>query len=185
MRTLIQLLSLAGILFLGTDAGAQVLGGIHTRMENDLREWVLLDDQGAELGHLKMRWALQGDITFWDYRFGEHSGEIRARWRDNLAEWEIHGDGLSIGLRQVWKDLATEWRITDDQGATLTFATRWDNRPGEWELREKREFGRFEMFTAWEGDPRDWVIIDEMDPRVPFPMRMGLVFPPLLFFLTR
>lgn len=185
MRILLRLLPLACLLLSWTSGETQVLGGIHTRTENDLREWVILDDQGAEVGYLRMRWALQGDITFWDYRFGEQTGEIRARWRDNLGEWEIHGDGMIIGLRQVWKDIATEWRITDDQGATLTFSSRWDNMPGEWELREKGEFGRFEMFTAWEGDPRDWVIIDAMDPRVPLPMRMGLVFPPILFFLKK
>lgn len=158
---------------------AQPLGGIFTRFENDLREWVITDPEGKETGFLRMRWALNNDITFWDYRVGDHSGEIRARWRDNFSEWEIHGDGLIITARRVWRDIPTEWRLTDDQGITLNWVTRWANTPEEWELREKREYGRFEQFTAWEGDPRDWVIIDEMDPNVPMPMRMGMVFLPI------
>lgn len=178
-------LLLFGLLFLWTGATAQRLGGIYTRFENDLREWVLVDHEGKEAGFLRMRWMLQHDITLWDYRVGDAQGEIRARWRDNPGEWEIHGDGLIISARQVWKDVPTEWRLTNDAGITLQWVTRWANTPEEWELRNKREFGRFEQFTAWEGDPRDWVIIDELSEEVPLPMRMGLVFLPILQVLRR
>jgi hypothetical protein len=182
---MIRILQVLLFIFVFTTVDAQQLGGIFTRFEDDLSEWIIMDEAGNEAGSLKMRWAIQGDITYWDYTFGEHSGEIRARWRDNFSEWEVHGDGFIITMRQIWRDIATEWRLTDDEDHTFTFVTRWANTPEEWELREKQQFGRFEVFTAWEGDPRDWVIIDELHPNVPVPMRMGMTFLPILLMIPK
>jgi hypothetical protein len=174
-------LSLLLLLFLlGGDTTAQVLGGIYSRYDNDLSEWIVVDDEGREIGHLRMRFPLHNDITLWGYRVGDQTGEIRARWRDNFREWEVHGDGEIITMRQVWRDVPTEWRLTDDKDITLSWITRWANTPGDWEMREKDLYGRFEQFMAWENDPRDWVIIDDLDPDIPLPMRMGMVFLPIL-----
>ncbi|MCO6484353.1 MAG: hypothetical protein J5I41_01120 [Saprospiraceae bacterium] len=174
------LLLILGLLAIHASLVAQRFGGIYTRFEDDLREWIITDPEGQEIGFLRMRWMLNNDITQWDYRIGEQQGEIRARWRDNFSEWEVHGGGQIITLRQIWRDVPTEWRLTNDEGLTIQWVTRWANTPEEWELREKREFGRFEQFTAWEGDPRDWVIIDELPDDFPLPMRMGMVFLPVL-----
>lgn len=163
----------------------QYLGGIHTLHEDDYREWVIRDDEGRSIGQLKMRWRLQNDITFWDYTIGDHRGEIRARWRDNFSEWEVNGDDMIVTLRQIWRDIPTEWRITDDRNTTLNWVTRWGNTPEEWELREFSTYGRFETFTVWEGDPRDWVILDDCGDSLALPFKMGLVFLPILYHLPK
>jgi hypothetical protein len=174
------IISLAILLCFQFELEAQSLGGIFTRFETDLREWIIIDEEGSEIGFLKMRWMIQNDLTLWDYQLGDSKGEIRARWRDRLTEWEVHSEGSIYTLRQIWDDVPTEWRMTDDQGLDLTFLTRWANTPEDWELREKSEYGRFEQFTAWEGDPREWVIIDQLSPKAPSGVRMGLVFLPIL-----
>lgn len=167
------------------DLVAQNMGGIYALWDDDLREWVILDTEGNEAGSLAMRWAVQNDIAFWDYSFGEHRGEIRARWRDNYQEWQVQEGNEIITLRQTWRDIPTEWELTNDGDIRLSWLTRWTNTPEEWELRNKEEFGRFEVFTAYEGDPRDWVIIDETDPDFSVAARMGMVFIPILMVLPK
>lgn len=164
---------------------AQNMGGIYALWEDDLREWVILDTDGQEVGSLTMRWAVQYDLAFWDYTFGEHQGEIRARWRDNHQEWQVQEGNEMITMRQTWRDIPTEWELTNDADIRLNWLTRWTNTPEEWELRNKEEYGRFEVFTAYEGDPRDWVIIDEMDPNFSVATRMGMVFIPILMVLPK
>ncbi|MBK7344426.1 MAG: hypothetical protein IPJ06_15810 [Saprospiraceae bacterium] len=164
---------------------AQNMGGIYAYQADDLREWIILDDEGNEAGTLKMRWSMQYDLAFWDYTFGEHTGEIRARWRDNFREWQVQEGSEIITMRQTWKDIPTEWELTNDGDIQVSWLTRWANSPEEWELREKSDLGRFEVFTAYEGDPRDWVIIDELDPNFSVPVRMGMVFIPILLILPK
>lgn len=164
---------------------AQNMGGIYAYQADDLREWIILDDEGNEAGTLKMRWSMQYDLAFWDYTFGEHTGEIRARWRDNFREWQVQEGSEIITMRQTWKDIPTEWELTNDGDIQVSWLTRWANSPEEWELREKSDLGRFEVFTAYEGDPRDWVIIDELDPNFSVPVRMGMVFIPILLIMPR
>ncbi|MCF8238022.1 MAG: hypothetical protein K9I85_07695 [Saprospiraceae bacterium] len=165
--------------------GAQNMGGIYAHWADDLREWVILNDEGVEMGSLKMRWSMQYDLSFWDYTFGDHAGEIRARWRDNFSEWQIQEGAEIITMRQTWRDIPTEWELTNDDNIQLSWLTRWANTPEEWELREKSDVGRFEVFTAYEGDPREWVIIDEMDPDFSVAARMGMVFLPILMILPK
>lgn len=164
---------------------AQNMGGIYALWADDLREWVILDDEGNETGKLKMRWSMQYDLSFWDYTFGEHTGEIRARWRDNYREWQVQEGTEIITMRQTWRDIPTEWELTDDSAIQLSWLTRWANTPEEWELRQKSDLGRFEVFTAYEGDPRDWVIIDEMSPDFSVAARIGMVFIPILMVMPK
>lgn len=179
MRTFWLMLVLVVTLSLPKVQG-QILGGMYSRYDNNLSEWIIVDDEGREIGYMRMRFPMQNDFTLWEYRLGDRTGEIRARWRDNFREWEVHGEGEIISLRQIWRDVPTEWRLSDDKDLTLTWMTRWANAPGDWELREKDRYGRFEQFTAWENDPRDWVIIDELTVDIPLPMRMGMAFLPIL-----
>ena len=152
---------------------AQQITGIGTVWANDLREWVLLSEED-EIGELRMRWRNQNDWTNWDYRIGEITGTIEQKWRDDPNEWEIRGDNEIATARTIWKNKFREWRITNND-LQLTIRTRYGNIADEWETITS-DYGYFEMLTVWEGDPREWVIIDELDQNIPLSMRMALIF---------
>ncbi len=153
---------------------AQYLGGIATRWNDSFTEWVLLDENGEPAGELKLRWPFQNDWSEWDFEFGETFGSIRRKWRDNPNEWELRCDNRIYTARTVWPDNPREWRITDNR-LSLTFRTTWGNVWDEWETRQSPH-GSFELFTQYEGDPRDWVIADHLDEQVPLPMKILMTF---------
>ncbi len=77
-------------------------------------------------------------------------------------------------MRQLWSNDRREWRVTNN-AVTLTFKSRWGNRLDEWIVREESQ-GNFHVYTRWEGDPRDWVIVDEMEEEVSTSMKMAMIF---------
>ncbi len=159
--------------FLPVFMSAQGITGIGTRWADEFREWVILSEE-EEIGDLRMRWQNPNDWSQWDYRIGEVTGTIEQKWKDNPNEWEVRGENEIATARTLVRGDFREWRITNNQNQ-LTIRTRYGNIADEWELRSTSH-GNFEMLTVWEGDPREWVIIDELDAEIPLTMRMALIF---------
>ena len=158
-------------LFCSTGAlHAQVLTGIATRWNDSFGEWIIYTGEEGKEGELRLRWAMQDNWTEWQYRLGESTGTIKLKWREDLNEWEARGDNQIASARTVWRDNFREWRITDGKN-TLTLSSRYGNIWDEWTIRNSSA-GPFEMYTNFEGDPRDWVLIDEMDESVPLTTKM-------------
>ncbi len=151
---------------------AQVLTGVATRWNDSFSEWIIYAYAGEEEleGELRLRWAMTDDWTEWQYRLGESIGTIKLKWREDLNEWEARGDNHIASARTVWRGNFREWRITDGKH-TLTLASRFGNIWDEWTVRNSSA-GHFEMYTSFEGDPRDWVIIDELDETVPLTTKL-------------
>ena len=152
---------------------AQEITGIGTVWSDDFREWVLLSEE-EEVGNLEMRWKNQNDWSNWDFRIGELTGTIEQKWRNNPNEWELRGNNEIVSARTLVRGNFREWRITNND-IQLTLKTKYGNISDEWELRIK-SYGNFEMLTVWEGDPREWVIIDKLNNKVPFNMKMAIFF---------
>ncbi len=154
-------------------AQTQELTGLATKWDDDLREWTIYTYEEEE-GELRMRWPMQGDWTEWQYRLGKQTGSIEVKWDGNPNQWEVRGDNKIITARTIFNDDPTQWRITDDR-ITLTLTARRTSRLEEWSLRTD-DYGQFQIYTAWEGDPREWVIEDYLDESISLPMKMALVF---------
>ena len=152
---------------------AQVLTGAGTRWNDSFSEWVVYTAEEEQEGELRHRWPSQDDWTEWQYRLGESTGTIKLKWRQDLNEWEARGDNQIATARTVWRDNFREWRITDGK-YTLTLNSRFGNIWDEWTTRSTSA-GQFEMYTSFEGDPRDWVIVDELDESVPLAMKLLMV----------
>lgn len=161
-------------LLIGTGVAltAQTLTGVETRFTDTFSEWRLY--AGEEEGELRRRWQTGEDWTSWDYRLGSHSGQVNLKWTGNPNEWEIRGDNHTVTARTIWNGDFREWRITGPE-YRLELRSRYKNILEEWSM-EKEGAGYFGMYTAWEGDPREWVIVDELDESVSFPVKMALVF---------
>jgi hypothetical protein len=162
------------LLFLPLLAEAQYLTGIATRWNDSFVEWLFFTENEDEEGELKMRWQLQNDWTQWEYRLNDQYGTIKLKWRDNLNEWELRGGNKIVTARTLWTDDPREWRITNNN-KSLTLKSKWSNQSDEWELRSSN-YGNFIMYTNWERDPRDWVIIDELSEEISLEMKMMLIF---------
>ena len=170
MRILITI----SILFIQQFLFGQYLTGIATKWSDSFSEWYIYTDVEGEEGELKQRWALRNDWTEWEYRQGEHFGRIKLKWRNNFNEWEIRGGNEVVTARTLWNDNFREWRISGN-GTQLSLNSRYGNTFDEWEIR-KSDHGLFEMYTNWEGDPRDWNVVDELDERIGFTMKMAMIF---------
>lgn len=162
------------LLFLTANLSGQEIYGIATKWSDDFSEWELLTRDDQVIGELKLRWPQRGDWSEWDYRIGDRTGQIKRKWLNDSNEWEIRADNAIISARTVWKDDFREWRITDNR-MQMTIKTRYGNVADEWELKV-RSYGRFEIISRWEGDPREWEVIDELDADISLPVKIALIF---------
>ncbi len=162
---LIPLFSLQG--------ASQQLQAIATNWSDSFAEWTIYTTEEGEEGSLQLRWKMNSDWTQWEYRIGEWTGQIRAKWPNRLDEWEVRGENFIIDARAKWRDDPREWRINGPSGNTYTWRSRYGNILEEW-LIDNEKNGFFEMYTTFEGDPREWTIVDELDASLP--ERMMLVF---------
>ena len=165
--------ALVASLCLSTSLQAQILTGVATRWNDSFAEWAVFTTDEENEGELRLRWAMQDDWTEWQYRLGESTGTIKLKWREDLNEWEARGDNQIASARTVWRGNFREWRISDGKH-TLTLHSRYGNIWDEWTIRNSSS-GHFEMYTSFEGDPRDWAVIDELDESVPLPMKILMI----------
>lgn len=153
---------------------AQVLTGLSTRWGDSFTEWRILTAEEELEGELVQIWQGQDNWTEWRYRLGEAAGTIKLKWPENPNQWEARGDNHIVTARTLYRNNFREWRVTDGTH-TVTLRCRYQNIFEEWMLQSDR-LGWFEMYTYYGGDPRDWVIVDELPADVPLPMRMMLSF---------
>ena len=170
-------------LFLFQSTQAQYLAGIATQWSDSFAEWTIFTEEEDQEGELEMRWKTQNDWTDWQYRLGEETGRIKLKWKDNPNEWEIRGNNEIITARTLWNNQFREWRIRN--GATqFTLRCKYGNVTDEWELRNSSK-GNFVIYTNWEGDPREWIIVDELDESVSLPTKMAITFIAIMHSIPR
>ncbi|MBV6654258.1 MAG: hypothetical protein KI786_10905 [Mameliella sp.] len=150
------------------------LTGMVTRWNDSFTEWDMFTTEKDTRGELRLSAVAQDDWSRWQYRIGEGVGTLRLKWPGNPNEWEARGDNAIATARTIFRDNFQEWRVTDGTH-TVTLRTRYQNLSEDWALRSDRH-GWFEMYTAYEGDLRDWIIVDELSDDVPLPMRVLLSF---------
>jgi hypothetical protein len=164
--------------FFVLQAKSQYLTGISSYYDDSFVEWRFYsedEDGNEDEGTLKLTWQIRDDDwTEWDYRIGEVFGTIKLKWKDNPGEWELRGNNSIVSARTVWPGQFEEWRITDNTN-TLTLKSKWSNQFDEWLLRSSND-GDFLMYSAYERDPRDWVIEDRLEENISFEMKMMLMF---------
>jgi len=154
--------------------GAQNISSVHTRWDDTFREWIVYDTDADMEGTINMRWQINNDWSKWDYNFGEEGGTIDQKWRDNPEEWELRGYDDFIYARTVYSRDLTSWRLKGEE-ITLTFQSQSSFRQNEWRLQTKG-YGEFVVHTEFQGDPRDWIVYDDLSEDVSFSMKMAMIF---------
>lgn len=167
------LLCVLWVLFCTNILSAQQITAVATQWSDSFKEWTIYTATEGEEGSLRLRWNSRGDWTQWDYRIGEWTGQIKTKWPERIDEWEVRGENQIISARALWRDNLREWRVTSPEGHQYKWQSRYGNMLDEWVI-DSEKHGFFEMYTAFEGDPREWIIVDELDASLP--ERMMLVF---------
>ena len=150
---------------------------IHTKYDDAFAEWEIFveDEFGEEVqGEMEMRWKYRGDWTSWDFRIGEESGSIEMRFKNDPTQWEIRSNGEIISARMLWTNDVREWRITNNS-TSFKLEAKFGTRLNEWFVTDKQR-GNFEIYTQYEGDPRDWIILDNFDESVSLAFKMAVIF---------
>jgi hypothetical protein len=153
---------------------AQTIIGIGTRYNDSYREWRITTDDDDVRGELWMRWSFRNDWTEWDLRLGDHSATIRQKWKDDPNLWEVQCDGVTVTARTAWPGEFSRWKLTDGT-QQFNWQSKFGNQFGEWAL-DSPPSGAFVVYNYWEGDPREWVVVDELPENVSLAMRLAMIF---------
>ncbi|HLF63938.1 MAG TPA: hypothetical protein VI603_09300 [Saprospiraceae bacterium] len=169
------------LILTGSSGFSQDIIGIGTRWKDSFREWEVYTADDWRTGELRLRWSLptgqtgiREDWTEWDFRLGDTTAQIKQKWADDPNLWEIKCLGVTVTARTTWNNDFRQWRLSDSKHR-VNWQSRYGNIRDEWIVRED-DSGFFSLYTYWEGDPRDWVVIDELDEDVSYAMRVALIF---------
>ncbi len=171
MRHLLYIICLFSVVQLS----AQQPLAISAYWDDSFEEWIIYTDDEAIEGQLQPRWLNRGDWTEWDWQLGDESISIKQLFDNDPTQWEVRGFGGDlVTCRAAWKGDLSEWRVTNNS-INITFRTRYGNNVNEWVLRDKT-YGEFIVHTDYQNDPRDWIIIDEVDERISPNMKIAMIF---------
>jgi len=154
--------------------GQQSIWDVGTIYDDRLDEWFITDESDDE-GELEIKWKLRNDWTEWDYDIGDRSGTIKQKWSAQPGRWELRSDdGILVEFSTKWRNDWSEWRIkTNDLQIDYEMSDKGDS--GFWVV-DSPKFGYWEFYNIYNNDIRDWESYDELDPSVPFEVKMALVF---------
>lgn len=162
---------------------AQKIIGIGTRYNDTFREWVITTGDDELRGDLRMRWAFRDDWTEWDLQIGELTATIEQKWKDDPNLWEIRCNGEVVNAKTTWPGEFNRWKLTDGKNQ-FNWGTKYVNERDEW-FTDKNDNDFFQVYMYWEGDPREWVVVDELSSDVSMAMRIAMVFLALHFSAPR
>ena len=121
-----------------------------------------------------MRWEFRDDWTEWDLHIGELTATIEQKWKDDPNLWEIRCDGVVVNAKTVWPGEFNRWKLNDGQHQ-FNWGTEFFNQRDHWQSNNGGKES-FEVYTYWEGDPREWVVDDHLPDDVSSAMKIAMVF---------
>ena len=170
-------------LFLPLLVQAQAIISIGTRYNDSFREWVITKEDEEVSGEMRMRWTFRDDWTEWDIQLGDLSATIEQKWRDDPNLWEIRCDGVVVNAKTTWPGEFNRWKLNDGTHQ-FNWGTKYFNLRDDWFAGEKnKDF--FQVYTYWEGDPREWVVVDELPSDVSTAMKLAMIFLAIHFSTPR
>lgn len=170
-------------IFFVTQGEGQVIVAAETRYNNSFREWILVTDDEEVEGELRMRWTFQNDWSAWDLRVGEMTATIEQKWTDDPNLWIIRCDGITVNAKTAWAGEFHRWKLNDGSHQ-INWESRYANIKEDWEI-DTHEDLFFQMHTYREGDPRTWIVSDELPEEISMALKVAMVFITLHFSTPR
>jgi hypothetical protein len=162
------------LLSAGPDLLGQSILGISTRYNDSFREWIIATDEDDDAGEMRMRWAFYDDWTEWDISIGDISATIKQKWKEDPNLWEIRCGDATVNARTTWPGVFNRWKLNDGH-SQYNWGTKFSNQRDEW-LTDRPDDEFFQVYTYREGDPRDWVIVDQLPDEVSMAMKLAMIF---------
>jgi len=183
IKTLIQTIKIKLIaiavsfiyLYPSLSSGQSTFFNISSEYDNSAIEWqiVSLDSLDNEiLSSVRAKWPNEKSWTEWQFDHLEYFWDMSLRYQTNPQHWYLNTDYGTVAIKQKWRNDFTEWTIRYDD-IQLKWTTDFGNDISQWYFEDK-EYGFMEMWTSYEGDPRDWEIEDQA-PNVPDEMKLAMM----------
>jgi len=154
-------------------AGQDIIG-VGTRYVDSFREWNIATEDDDVTGEMSMRWIFRDDWTEWDVQVGDLHATIEQKWKDDPNLWEIRCDGVVVNAKTTWPGEFHRWKLTDGKHH-FNWGTKYFNQRDEW-FTDNKKADYFQTYMYWEGDPREWVVVDELPDDVSTAMKIAMIF---------
>ena len=163
------------LLVMTNNSQAQELIGFSVEYGDTFIEWeVIPADEEIDLGEINLSWPHRSAWNDWEYNVAGRVGNIRQKWINRPNEWELIDGEYVVSIKNQWRGDLTVWQIKCDD-YSLKFESKYNNIVDEWTMTTQK-YGVFEIFTDFEGDPRDWIIDDRLEDEAPLALKMAMVF---------
>lgn len=170
------------LLFLPLSCLSQYLLEAYTVYDDTFREWSIIcesfdEDENAWFeseGTISLTFGNRNDWSSWQIELDDVDVECRLQWTNNPNHWVIHTPRDLITIRTVWKNDFRKWKITSSSH-TIAIKSKYANQTDEWIL-ESTSIGNWKMFTDDEGDPRSWIIEDDLNTSVDIYHKLAMTF---------
>lgn len=172
MRRTLLFFGLLCLSFLAKAQETTELYGLHARWSDSFSEWFISTPDERQAGNLDRQWLMGNDWTQWTIRFDGYSGTVRQKFKNDPQQWELRYGNHIITMRPVFPGDPNSWRILAGN-STLTWSREYRHLDAKWTV--ERVPG-FTMYTEYEGDPRDWIIVDERTPQLSTAAKLAMVF---------
>jgi len=143
--------------------------------EWDIRAEVFEDDEWHLIdGIIQLNFEGRNDWSSWNFELQDIDITCRLKWRNNFNHWVMYTPDELITIRTVWKDDFMKWKITSSSHI-ISIESRYRNLTDEWELKSK-SIGEWKMYTGREGDPKEWIIEDDLIEAVDIYHKLAMTF---------
>jgi len=123
---------------------------------------------------VEMKWKLRNDWSEWNVTVGDSYGTIKIKWDNNPSQWELRINNEIIQIKTVFPRDYSEWRISDGSNE-FRLRSKYKNTYDDWSVDHKK-LGYLDIYTEWEGDPRDWNIDDGLSEKVGEEVKIAMIF---------
>lgn len=170
-----KLLLLFAGLFSIPAAHSQEITTIATQWSDSYKEWIIYTDDEDITGVLQLRWPARDDWTSWTYQVGDHYGTIHLKWQNDPSQWELRGENEIITARTIWRNDFSAWNCYDGN-TKIKWKSTYKTPMDEWLTDTTTDSLYLSIYTAWEGDSREWIIEAAPESTLSFPYKMMLAF---------
>ena len=172
----------------GVEAGGALpISGLATVFGDDFSQWDIFDYDGERAGELRLRFppvaGQGGDFTQWTFRMGDIDGTIRRKITGRDDQFEVRVDNEVITVRTLFPRQFDQWSIGSGKGRVV-FAVRDYQLLEYWSTRGPGGPGKFEVYTRFEGDPRDWEVYDDATEPISAATQLAMIWLPIYMRLT-
>lgn len=154
-------------------AQAPELYAVYTKWSNSFSEWYISTPKDRQAGTLERNYPAGNDWSSWTLQFNGYSGNINQKWTNQPDHWELRYANQIVTMRPVFRGDYTTWRIEGNH-TTITWSKQFQHLDASWTIQQHPGFS---IFTAFEGDPRDWAIEDAIDNEaINLSMKLAMAF---------